>query len=311
MDTKGIRRFLLVVVVIAVLLVVFGLSRPATPANADNVFSLQSPPFVGIARAETLSATSVITDEAGMSAWFQASTSINLNDVRDVFRTIETETADYIIGSVPVTNYPESDDVHVYVHTDGWILAYYLAPDPVGKIFDWRAYHDGGRASISTKLENTIALLASEAGVVFSNATYYNFRYPNATHLMLIVEWVYSGTDSCEINLPGSFAYYERSWSLGGDTGGWDSWYKVDGMEVHRWSGYHDWHTAEGTLTPTQLPPDQPHWIEIGVEGSIFYVSCLVYLTIAVADLPTEPQTCFVYLTSLPATNPGTLFAPA
>lgn len=272
MNMKSIRTPLLVAVVVVVLLTAFGLNMPATPANADNVFSLQSPPFVGIARAEAGSIASIIEDEAGMSAWFQASTSINLDDVRDAFRTIETETADYIIGSVPVANYPESEDVHVYVHTDGWILAYYLAADPVGKIFDWRAYHDGGRTNITTKLENIIALVASEAGVAFSSATYYDFRYPNATHLMLIVEWVYAGTDSCEVNLPGSFAYYERSWSLGGDTGGWDSWYKVDGTEVHRWSGYHDWHTAEGTLTPTQLPPDQPHWIEIGVQDSTFYV---------------------------------------
>jgi len=263
MDTKGMRRFLLVVVVIAVLLVVFGLSRPAPPVNADNVFSLQSPPFVGIARAEAGSIASIIEDEAGMSAWFQASTSINLNDVRDTFRTIETETADYIIGSVPVANYPEMEDVHVYVHKDGWILAYYLAADPVGKIFDWRAYHDGGRMSISTKLENTIALLASEAGLVFSNATYYDFRYPNATHLMLIVEWVYHGTDSCEVNLSGSFAYYERSWSLTGSADNSIS-YSLDGVTIGSEPALGDpFTTSQGTLTPVQLCPDQFHTIQV------------------------------------------------
>jgi len=263
------RRFLLVVVVIAVLLVVFGLSRPATPANADNVFSLQSPPFVGIARAEAGSIASIIEDEAGMSAWFQASTSINLNDVRDAFRTIETETADYIIGSVPVANYPETEDVHVYVHKDGWILAYYLAADPVGKIFDWRVYHDGGRTSISTKLENTIALLASEAGLVFSSATYYDFRYPNATHLMLIVEWAYYwGTDSCEVSLPGSFAYYERSWSLTGSHENTVS-YSLDGVIIESRGG--NWYTSQGTLTPTQLPSDQFHTIEVFVQTDYAY----------------------------------------
>jgi len=259
MDTKGIRRFLLVVVVIAVLLVAFGLvNKPVTPANAGNVLSLQAPPFVGVARAETLSTTSVITDEAGMSAWFQASTSINLNNVRDAFRTIETETADYIIGSVPVANYPETEDVHVYVHKDGWILAYYLAADPVGKIFDWRAYHDGGRTNITTKLENTIALVATEAGVSYSSSdvTYYDFRYPNATNLMFIIEWVYGGTDSCEVNLPGSFTYYERSWSLGAEYYGS---YWLDGVEI---GGGGEW-TQHGTLTASQLLPDQFHTIKI------------------------------------------------
>jgi hypothetical protein len=59
--------------------------------------------------------------------------------------------------------------------------------------------------------------------------TYYDFRYPNATHLMLIVEWVYNGTDSFEINIPGSFAYYERSWSLGTND---RASYQLDGVTV-------------------------------------------------------------------------------
>jgi hypothetical protein len=262
MNNKSIRRPLLVAGGVVVLLAAFGLlSKPNSPARTENILSLQVPPFVGVVRAETLSATSVITEEAGMSAYFQASTGINLNDVRDVFRTIETETADYIIGSVPVTNYDESQDVHVYVHTDGWILTYYLAEDPVGKIFDWRAYHDGGRTSISTKLENTIAVVASAAGVPFSSATYYDFRYPNASHLMLIVEWIYDyGTDSFQVELPGSFAYYERSWSLGTVNGA--GCYKLDGATIQ---GHIDspWQISEGTLTAVQMSPDQFHTVEV------------------------------------------------
>lgn len=261
MKTRSMRKPLLAGVVAVVLLLTFGLvNEPTVPANGNNVFSLQPPPFIGIARAETASGASSIEDEAGISAYFLASTAINLADVRDVFRTIETETADYIIGSVPVANYPESEDVHVYVHRDGWILAYYLAADLVGKIFDWRVYHDTGRTNITTKLENTLAVVASEVGAPFSGATYYDFRYPNATKLMLIVEWVYDGTDSCEVNLPGSFAYYERSWSLGSEAGN-ESRYKLDGVTIYSGSG--GWYTREGTLTAAQLLPDQFHTIEI------------------------------------------------
>ena len=271
MNTKNIRRLLLVAGAVAVLLVAFSLaSKPGSPAHADNVFSLQSPPFVGIASAQEVSGASIIEDEAGISAWFQASTSINLDDVRDVFRTIETETANYIIGSVPVTNYPESEDVHVYVHKDGWILAYYLAEDPVGKIFDWRMYHDTSRTNISTKLENTIAVVASAAGVPFSNATHYDFRYPNATHLMLIIEWVYGGTDSCEVKLPGSFAYYERSWSLGSNSHtAAGARYRLDGVTVEDY--VRDWHTSQGFLTAAQLSADQFHTIEIHVPSDYAY----------------------------------------
>jgi len=262
MNTKSVRKPLLIGVVVVVLLVAFGLvNEPGVPTDGDNVFSLRAPPFVGVAKAETDSITSSIGDEAGISAYFQASTSINLADVRDVFRTIETETADYIIGSVPVANYPESEDVHVYVHRDGWILAYYLAADPVGKIFDWRVYHDTGHVNITTKLENTLAVVASEAGVPFPGATYYDFRYPNATHLMLIAEWLSDvGTDSFEVNLPASFAYYERSWSLA--TSYPDAKYNLDGVTIKSCS-YGVWQTYQGTLTAAQLLPDLFHTVEV------------------------------------------------
>ena len=273
MNTKNIRKPLLVGMVVAVLLLVFGLvNEPSAPANGDNVFSLQAPPFVSVASAETASIASLIEDEAGISAYFQASMSIDLADVRDVFRTIEAETTDYIIGSVPVAGYSEWDDVHVYVHRDGWILTYYLAGDPVGKIFDWRVYHDTGRANITTKLENTLAVVAGEAGVPFPGATYYHFRYPNATHLMFIVEWAFNyTTDAFQVKLPGSFAYYERSWCLGNNynPASWcKAWYKVNGVQIQYHSGSsNNWWISQGTLTPVQLPPDQYHWIEVRIEG--------------------------------------------
>lgn len=270
MNAKSIRKPLVIVLFVALLLFAFSLvHKPNQTAMAGDVLDLQAPSFVDVASAGEIGVAS-IEDEAGISAYFQASTTINLDDVRDAFRTIETETTDYIIGSVAVGEYPESEDVHVYVHTDGWILAYYLAADPVGKIFDWRAYHDAGRTSITTKLENTLAVVASEAGVAFSSSTYYDFRYPNATHLMLIVEWVYAGTDSCEVNLPGSFAYYERSWSFGSDLR--NASYKLDGVTIK--SHGSSWSTSQGTLTAAQLLPDQFHTIEVYGES---YASTYAY----------------------------------
>ena len=260
MRIQSIRRILFPCLLAAVLFLAPGLaSKPGQPTNG-HIFSLQAPSFVGVARAEEGSVASIIEDEAGIAAWFQAPIGINLNDVRDIYRTIELETADYIIGSVPVSGYSEWDDVHVYVHRDGWILAYYLAGDPVGKVFDWRMYHNTGRQNIRTKLENTLAVVAGEAAVPFPGATYYHFRYPNATHLILIVEWVYNATDSFQVKLPGTFAYYERSWSLGtGDEG----WYTLDGVTIRSHDCCGGWKTSQGTLTAVQLFPDQFHTIQV------------------------------------------------
>jgi len=269
MKTKTIRRLLFIGVAVTIVLAAFGLmGRPATPANANGLFKLRAPPFVSASRAEANSVASTIEDEAGVAAYFETPASITLSDVRDAFRTIEVETTDYIIGSVAVADYPESEDVHVYVHKDGWILAYYLAADPAAKVIDWRKYHNSGRTNFATKLETTIEVITNEAGFAFNyDATYYDFRYPNATHLMLIGEWVYTGsvTDTFEVKLPGSLIYYERSWSLGSWTPSYvTASYKLDGTTIQSWYSNLDWRTSQGTLTVSQLLPDQFHTIEVG-----------------------------------------------
>jgi hypothetical protein len=53
-------------------------------------------------------------------------------------------------------------DVHVYVHVNGWFLAYYLAADPAAKIIDWLDYKTNS-SYISTKLEDVLLVMASEA----------------------------------------------------------------------------------------------------------------------------------------------------
>jgi hypothetical protein len=274
MNSNSVRRLLLAGVAVAVLLLAFGLmGRPGTPAKGNNVFNLQAPPFVGVALANTDSITSTIENEAGISAYFQASTSINLSSVRSVFRTIEAETADYIIGSVAVPNYAAWEwwDAHVYVHKDGWMLAYYLAEDPVAKIFDWIGYHNA-RTNIRTTLENTLVRVADAADVPFTNATYYHFQHPNATHLMLIVEWTGGGSDSFQVQLPGSFTYYERSWSLASTTcqSGYAN-YRLDGATI-KGHGSGGWWTSQGPLTANQLRPgDQFHNIEVEVNCGYAY----------------------------------------
>ena len=271
MDNKFIRYSIIVGLVVIVLIVSFGVvKQPSEQANTNTTFNLQAPHFVGVARAEEDSIASFMEDEAGISSYFKASTGIALNDVRDAFRTIEVETTNYIIGSVPVTNYPESEDVHVYVHTDGWVVAYYLAADPVGKIFDWRVYHDTGRTTITTKLDNTLIFMASEAGVAFPGGTYYDFRHPNANNMMLIAEWAYSSVDTFEVNLPGTFVFFERSWSLGSENfGGAD--YRLDGILIHSGTGTNKWGTTQGTFLHTQLLQDQYHTIELSQTGYTYF----------------------------------------
>lgn len=252
------RRVTLVLAVVAVLLLpVLGMVVREDGSSSQQPTTLQRPPFVDVAHADETTPTTIgekLDQEAGISAYYQTPGPITLSLVRSAFRTIEDETADYIIGSVPFPDNPELFDVHAYVHKDGWIVAYYLKADPASKIVDVK----NGTVE-SDKLESTISTIAGLAGAPFSGVDYYDFRFPNATHMMIIGEDTLNGSDFT-VELPSEFGYYERSWLLydvnipGFLVDGTD--YLDDGVDA---GGY----LYFGLLNAAQLSPDVAHQIDI------------------------------------------------
>lgn len=233
---------------------------------------LKAPAFISVAKGADDAVASTISDEAGISAYFQTPSAIDLSSVRSKFRTVERETADYIIGSVPIADYSNDYDVHVYVHKDGWVLAYYLKQDPASKIINWRTYDANGATILTPKLEDAITIIVNAAGTTLTTATYYDFRYPNATHLMLIADGKVStgkANESFQVTMPESFTVFERSWSI---TGNQDQKYNLDTVLIKEWdTGRCDgvWKYAEGVLNVSQLLPGQLHTIEIEGTGCL------------------------------------------
>lgn len=255
MSFRFIPRIVFVCLIVVLVMVGVTLLRPsATPASAGRTLPLEAPQFLAIAYAEEESPNAFPVDEAGIAAYFNANQPITLANVRDVFRTIEVETQDYIIGSVAVPDYPESEDVHVYVHRTGWLMAYYLAADPVAKIFDWRVYNG---SAIGTKIEKVLTIVAGDAGIPYPGVTFYDFRYPNGNRLMLIGETYENGNDFT-VRLPGGFGFQERSWGL--YASGWGGYWKLNGTTIGSVCGEC---TSQGVLTAAQLLPDTTHTISI------------------------------------------------
>ncbi len=259
---------------LTILVAFFASSIRPTQSGNENSFSLHPPKFVSTASAAATSALSAIEEEAGISAYYKADSSIDLGQIRNMYRTIEDETSTYIIGSMAVGTYPESEDVHVYVDVNGWILAYYLDGVPTGKIVDWTTYHNSGQATLTTKLETTVSAVAGQAGVPYSGATHYHFQFPNATHIAIALEHT-TTYGVFDINIPSEWGYLERSWSAGGDHH-LDLWVNSERVLDANYSG---WNTYEGLLTAAQLPPDQFHTIgvdEIGGGGQDVYGSIVL-----------------------------------
>jgi hypothetical protein len=247
-------------------------------------FALKAPDFVRPASAQSMPAAiaSKLDSEAGISAYFKASSPITLSSVRGLYRTIEIETSDYILGSIPVPNNWEEFDVHVFIEKSGWMLAYYLHDKPTVRIFDWQTWQGSMNP---TRLQSVLNFVATSLNLSTPLLTYYHFQYPNATNLLLAIE---NGppniTHSFDI-LATTFTYHESSWGHGGyyQCCNYErSFYYLDGVEIHMNDvSPNIWSFATGTFTTNQLPPGAPHTIAVlmnaGGSTSVMGALAIVY----------------------------------
>ncbi|PXF60721.1 MAG: hypothetical protein C4B59_07780 [Candidatus Methanogaster sp.] len=269
------------------------------------VISLTPPSFVGIASATeamvdesaaSQAGASFLEEEAGVSAYVNTSQSIDLDKAKSCYRNIEYECADYILGSVELPGLPEDEDVHVYVSVDGWIVAYYLRDEPASKIMQWDGY--GGGEITTTKLEDAISKMCTCLEIPYtpikSNIKYYDFKYPNANRLMIIVDRIDSpGTDTFEFKIPNAYTVCKASWShfvynsYGSNTkikkSTDEEWITINsfGTCCDRWCvkhGYYDW-----------IEPDEFYTVSIWHNEYSHSSWCSGYACIATTFIYREP----------------------
>jgi hypothetical protein len=241
-------------------------------AEAGNTYALAYPAFAQSASSET----SFLDEEAGISLYLNVSGPIDLSKAKTVYRTIEKETANYTVGSIALPNLSESEDVHCFVHKEGWIVVYYLKAEPVGKIVDW-SYWSGGQLT-KNKLQVGLEQMCNALGVSVTGAKYYHFQYPYANKCMMVIETIVgSGEDSFTITIPVEFTVYARSWSHYSEYAH-PSNFKIDGNTINSISSSNPL-TQYGTLTVAQLSPDVVHTVSIsGYTSSYLYGVCIALL---------------------------------
>ena len=277
MRDKGIWKILAISVILAIVAssvavfcaANFGIGEKGIgEGGGKDVISLEMPPFIGVAGASESEVsvmrdgTNFLEEEAGISAYTNVGMEIDIDKAKEVYRTIEVEKENYTIGSVALPGYGESEDVHVYVHKDGWIVAYYLKDEPIAKMVNYKNYLENG--DITLKLDNALGRMCDGVGLPLFYTTFYDFRYPNANKLMIIVDgqWV-EGWDTFDIKIPSDVRVYDRSWCHWS----WDNYgssFKLDGNEISSSGDCDDyWLARYGKLTPTQLMPDEFHTISL------------------------------------------------
>jgi len=232
--------------------------------EVGQTFLLVNPVFAQSASSET----TFLQEEAGLSIYVNIGRSIDLAVAKTVYRTIEKETSNYTVGSIALPGLSENEDVHCFVHKDGWIVTYYLKGEPISKIVDWNLWSENKLTK--NKLQVGLEQMTNALGVVVTSVKYYHFQYPNANKCMIIIETLDTvGEDSFNITITSELAVYERSWShYAGDTttawgGTTNSYFKIDGNIINSISGEGNPVTKHGMLTVTQLPPNMAHIVSV------------------------------------------------
>lgn len=294
MKFENSRMKISVLVVLIIIVGSMGLyyhaNRGATTQSGETYL------FVKPAFAQSMSTTPTFLDnEAGISAYVNINRSINLAVARTAYRgDPEKETSDYLVGSVSVS-LSENDDVHCFVHKEGWIVTYYGKGEPLSKIVDWNLWDKNASKLTANKLQVGLKNMTTTLGVYpVPSASYYHFQYPNANKCMIIIETlVGKGEDSFNVTIPNDLTVYERSWSHysqrlwnnGDGVADKHSYFKVDGNMINTISGItgvSDPVTNRGTLIGAQLFPDASHMVSVSSDytyGSYLYGVCvaLVY----------------------------------
>ena len=282
MRDKGIWKILAISVVLAIVtssVAVFSAAnlgigeKGIDEGGGKDVISLEIPPFIGVAGASEgevsvmREGANFLEEEAGISAYTNVGMEIDIDKAKEVYKTIEVEKENYTIGSVALPNYAESEDVHVYVHKDGWIVAYYLKDEPIAKMVSYKYYQEDG--DITLKLDTALGEMCDGVGLPLISINYYDFRYPNANRIMIIVDgqWVEKSWNTFDIKIPSDVRVYDRSWChwLQASYG---SNFKLDGAEISSLERCCEcWRGRYGKLTPTQLMPDEFHTISVWLDN--------------------------------------------
>ena len=202
-------------------------------------------------------------DEAGISAYVKAKSSINLATVKPALATIERETDDYIIGTVAMDYHTEEQYPHVYVSTDGWVVAYYPNDRSSGWLLPW-AYYSGGPISTTT-LKEVVQIVCDQIGGDMTGLKYYDFRHPNATKMMIIVEST-TGSNWFKVTIPSNYTTYRTDWSHYASGNYWSYAYLDGALFSKVYWNYNSNHANYGSFAPSvEFTNGVEHKIDISV----------------------------------------------
>jgi len=267
---NALKRWLLVGTVVVLVSMISGIfrERVSAPNSGVNTESSQILSFVQPAFAQT-GGKSFLELEAGISAYANAGQAIDLSKAKPLYKVIEDETAEYLIGTMELPGYGESWWPHVWIDKSGWIVVYYPKTEPTSKFFEWAGFSLEAGPTTTTLRDVLLDILKKLYLPTTIDVRYYHFQYPEATKLFIVVDTARAsdGVDYFQYTIPAGMVIYEGCWSFRAyKTTRWSS-LKVDNVTLidpnWRWEGTY---TTYGGLRGELLTPNQTHKVEFDTE---------------------------------------------
>ena len=247
-----------------------GGERISESEGGKGVISLATSPFIGVAgAAEAAGGDAFPEDEAGISAYVNVNQSINITEAVKAFTQTEELSQTHAIGIIPIDNKRGTTNVHVYVDTGGYIVAYFKDTEPASKIIKWSGM-DFDNPKIDFTTNAAIKAVCDKIDVYYpdikDDIKYYDFKYPDAKKMVIFLNARSSpGNEYTHIFIPSKYRLYNASYSLIDNMaytyyGDYTDLY-VDGKRIDRTGGL----TVNVYDVETVLTLGEPHTIRLTV----------------------------------------------
>lgn len=169
-----------------------------------------------------------LENEAGIAAYFSfpGTTNLKSNMLHNLFRTVSIETQAYLVGFVPVDGFEDYPirDVKVFIHNDGWVVAYLTNNTPTAGMFY--------QGTMDTILERTLERVASAIEATSYTIYFHSFNHPDADKMMMVRLTSSSSPRTTDFRLPGENTFYDRSWMVSAWALFSGGRFELDGREV-------------------------------------------------------------------------------
>ena len=208
-------------------------------------FSLKAPDFRAAKMAQS-GDWAFPADSAGIAAYVKLEQVIDLEQIKPLFNEVKEVQENFIWGMVEVPNFGRTSQVHLYVDTDGWLVAFLKRDEPTAGIMQWNPTSSSGLPGITEISRTTLTDVLKEVALAiqvdfFSQIEYCHFKYPEANGLKIFVKIAPNSGDIkfTKVIIPQEYTLYEKSYyhyayHTSNDP---KSQMKVDGMLVNDLDG--------------------------------------------------------------------------